>query len=115
MAIKLTDKEVAALAKKVSEKKGAAAKSVMAAKAKAKIPEAEKYLKALKGIPEPVLDFLYENRWSRTNVTASELAKRLVPKSGESLKEDMESIQADVTLAAHDCTSMAQLCTKLGI
>lgn len=118
MSVKLTDKEISALAKKVgmvAQKANTAAKAELVKK---KVPEAKKILAVLNALPEQVLHYLYHNRYQKGSVTAHSIAGTLVEKTeedGYDNRKVQEMLEADVILAAHECPSMAALCKKLGI
>lgn len=115
MGIKLTDKEVSALAKKVGDLKRKEVAAKLAVKIKAKLPLAKQLLDSLKSMPDEVIAFLDDTRYSRSERTPVKLAERLARKEEMIEKIDDHSFEPDVVLAAHDSTTMTALCKKLGI
>jgi ubiquinone biosynthesis protein Coq4 len=115
--LKLSDKEISALAKKVLEKRNKERRAKVEAAAKLKVADAKKYIDALNKLPPEVVDYIYNNRWSRSKISPLDRAKMMVSKDHGEYTDSERSVafEADVTLAAHDCTTLTQLCRKLGI
>lgn len=115
MGVKLTDKEVSALARKVGDQKRKEAAAKLAVKVKAKLPQAKQLLDSLKSMPDEVIAFLDDTRYSRSERTPTKLAEKLARKEEAIEKIEDRTFEPDVVLAAHDCTTMTALCKKLGI
>lgn len=115
MSLKLNDKEVSALAKKLAEKKQKTIASANKAIVKKYLPEAKKIMAQLATLPSEIIDMLYEHRYSRSGYNAETVARKLAGSEVETDKVSPEPFESDVILAAHDCTTMAALCKKLEI
>src|SRR5690349_18562364 len=110
MPVKLTDREVSALAKKIGDKKRKEAAAALAVTVKKKLPEAKQLLDSLKSMPDEVIAFLDDTRYSKSDRTPAKLAERLARKEETIDKIEDRSFEPDVVLTAHDCTTMTQLC-----
>jgi hypothetical protein len=115
MPVKLTDKEISALARKIADKNRKEAAAKLAVIVKKKLPHAKQLLDSLKSMPEEVISFLDDTRYNRHERTPIKLAERLARKEEALEKIDDKSFEPDIILTAHSCTTMAQLCSKLGI
>ncbi len=115
MSVKLTDKEITALAKKMQLKQETINCQKRKEQATKKLPEAKKILQALNQLPDAVLEHLYNKRYSRGSVTAQSIAHIICDPIEVSCAKGNEDYESEVVLAAHDCKSMAELCTKLKI
>lgn len=119
MAVKLTDKEVTALAKKVQDKQKKVINTKRETAIKLKLPEAKKIIKQLEGFDDSVLDVLYNCRYSRT--TPGQLLRNLagaLVDNGSTQKDEYDeqkTIEADIVIAANGCKDMATLCKVLAI
>ena len=115
MSVKLTDREVSALAKKIGDKRRKEAATKLASVVKTKLPQAKQLLESLKAMPDEVISFLDDTRYSKSERTPAKLAERLAKKEEALEKIEDRNYEPDVVLAAHDCSSMTQLCKRLGI
>lgn len=115
--LRLTDKEIEALGKKMAEKKNTAAAKAFEALAAENLPEAKSICAQLKKLPEKVLDALYTNRYSRSQFTPGYVAMLLTGKSDdrENRTARASDFESEIILAAHDCKTLGELCKKLGI
>lgn len=115
MSLKLTDKEISALAKKLADNKKKEASKKIADAAKRKLPEAKKLLTIINSLPEEVISMVEETRYNKSSRNAQAIADRLARKEEILDKIESRDLEPDVILAAHNCNTMAQLCGKLGI
>lgn len=116
--LKITDKEIYALVKKVQAKqKNAVAKKDKEA-AKKFYPEAQKLIKQLNEMPDYILQWLYNNRYNCGKVDKQALAIILLKKNEDYEVEAIQTtdeIESDIVLAAYSCKTLSELCYKLGI
>jgi ribosome-binding protein aMBF1 (putative translation factor) len=115
MSVKLTDREISALARKIADKKRKEASARLATVTKTKLPQAKKLLDSLKSMPDEVISFLDDTRYSKHERTPAKLAEKLARKEEVLERIEDKTFEPDVVLAAHSCSSMGQLCNKLGI
>lgn len=109
--VKLTDKEVQALASKIQKKDAAKIEETIKRQAKQKLPQAKKIIAELEKMPDEVMGFLYRHSFHK-GISPQLLARALAEKQPSTDRKDYE---ADVILAAHNCTTLEQLCRKLGV
>jgi len=115
MSLKLTDKEISALAKKIADKKQKEALKKLGEAAKRKLPEAKKLAALIESLPQEVISLIDETRYDKGKRNAQNIADRLARKEEVLEKIDAKNYESDVILAAHGCTTLTQLCSKLGI
>jgi leucyl aminopeptidase (aminopeptidase T) len=115
MSLKLTDKEISALAKKIADKKQKEATKKITEAAKKKLPEAKKISAMISSLPEEVINLIDETRYDKGRRTVQNIADRLARKEELLEKIEAKNYESDVILAAHGCTTLTQLCSKLGI
>lgn len=115
MSVKLNDKEISALAKKIADKKKKDAEKRIAEVAKKKLPEAKKIITMIQNLPDVAIDFIDNTRYDKKYRTAQGLAERMARKEELMEKIDQKDYEPDIVLAAHGCSSLADLCKKLGI
>lgn len=115
MPVKLTDKEISAIAKKLADQKKKVANKKIAEVTKRKIPEAKKLLSLIESLPDEVVQLVEETRYNKSSRNVQVIAERLARKEEMLDKIESKDFEPDIILAAHSCNSMAQLCTKLGI
>ena len=113
-SLKLTDKEIQALAKKLEQAKNKKLAYANSLKAKAKIPEAKKIIQTLNTLPDAILSELYDTRYQNGRLSVNRVSELLL---GDEIERQVKSheLEADVILAAHGCTTMSALCKKLDI
>lgn len=115
MSLKLTDKEISALAKKIADKRLKEASKKLAEAAKKKLPEAKKMAAIIASLPPEVINLIDETRYDKGKRNAQTIAERLARKEEALEKIEAKDFESDVILAAHGCTTLTQLCSKLGI
>lgn len=116
--LKLTEREIEALVSKVKDKIVLKQKTQKADAAKKLLPRARSISKSIMAIPDEVMEYLYENRYAMPTSALTDpikIAETLVKKTPEMAEPDTRNIKADIVLVAHNCTTMQQLCAKLGI
>jgi hypothetical protein len=116
MSVKLTDREVSALATKLADKRQKGINAAFKKAAQKRLPEAKRILQQLNGLPEKVLEYLYSHRYNKGTLTATKLAEFLHgDEEGNPENTRNRDLEPEIILLAHDCNTMAQLCKKLGI
>ncbi len=115
MPVKLTDREVTALAKKIADKRQSEASKKLAEAAKRKMPEAKKIWSMIQSLPSEIIEFIDETRYDKGKRSVQGIANRLARMEKSDVDVRSKDYEPDVVLAAHGCNTMSQLCEKLGI
>lgn len=113
--LRLTDKEIEAIGKKMAQKANAEIEKSFAELANKKIGEAKNISTILKSLPSKVLDALYSNRYSRGQFTPTYISCLLVEENKPTESFSKGDFESEIVLKAHDCKTLGELCKKLGI
>lgn len=113
--LRLTDKEIEALGKQLAKKVNLEQLNRREAAAVKNLPAAKAICEKLKTLPDKVLDALYSNRYSRGQFTPKYVAGLITEREPERDEARSRDFESEIVLKAHECSTLSELCKKLGI